>query len=542
MQRILSAMLLLVITFGCTPKKEVNAPNIVPLPVYLRLGIDHFTLPKDITLGSDGNDAQLATTLLSNYLIERQYNVTNNPSSTKTIQLSIVDNAKLGKEGYDLVVNKEGVALKANTGAGLFYGIQTLTQSIEADGTIPYLSITDYPRLEYRGLHLDVSRHMFPVEFIKKYIDLLAKHKMNRFHWHLTDDQGWRIEIKRYPKLQEIAAYRNETIIGHAITANRDVNRDYDGKRYGGYYTQDEIKEVVAYAAERYVTVIPEIEMPGHAQAALSAYPELGCTGGPYTAATTWGVFDEVFCAGKEETFQFLEHVIDEVVALFPSEYIHVGGDECPKTRWEKCPHCKKRMKDENLKDAHHLQSYFVQRMEKYINSKGKKIIGWDEILEGGLAPNATVMSWRGEEGGIESAQQGHDVIMTPTAWCYLDYYQGNPEHEPLAIGGFVPIKKVYSYNPVPTALTPEQAKHIIGFQGNLWTEYVTTPEHVEYMVYPRAIAIAEVGWTPQESRDYADFILRMEKHLKRLDEWNVHYAKVILDQIDSVRQIQTQK
>jgi hexosaminidase len=322
-------------------------------------------------------------------------------------------------------------------------------------------------------------------------------------------------------------------VIGHANTSSRSEEK-YDGKRYGGFYTQEEIKDVIAYASERYLTIIPEIEMPGHSQAALTAYPNLGCTGGPYHVATSWGVYDEVYCAGKETTFEFLEDVIDEVVELFPGEYIHVGGDESPKAKWEKCPNCQKRIKTEGLKDEHALQSYFIQRMEKYINSKGKKIIGWDEILEGGLAPNATVMSWRGEKGGIAAAQENHNVIMTPTAWCYLDYYQADPKNEPLAIGGFLPIDTVYSYDPIPAQLTVDQQKYILGGQCNLWTEYIPTPEQCEYMVYPRAIAMSEVLWSPKETRNFDKFVQRLKSNKSLLDLWNVNYAKHIFT--DSIK------
>jgi hexosaminidase len=431
-----------------------------------------------------------------------------------------------GPEGsYTLKTSPDGITITAATEAGLFYGTQTLLQIFsQFTSAIPAVDISDSPRFSYRGLHLDVGRHMFPVAFVKKYIDLMSRHKFNRFHWHLTEDQGWRIEIKQYPKLQEVAAYRKETVIGKSGSKNRGKN--FDGKRYGGYYTQDEIRDVIAYAQKRYVTIIPEIELPGHAQAALAAYPGLGCTGGPYEVATTWGVFPEVFCAGKEDTFAFLQNVLDETMALFPSEYIHIGGDECPKTRWKECPHCQKRMKDEGLKDEHELQSYFIQRIEKYLNSKGRRIIGWDEILEGGLAPGATVMSWRGEEGGIAAARENHDVIMTPGDWCYFDHYQDTAKSEPLAIGGFTPVKKVYEYEPVPKQLSAEEAKHVLGAQANVWTEYIPTSDHVEYMVYPRAVAMSEVLWSTK--KDYNDFLKRLEFHLKRLDSWHVNYAKHI--------------
>jgi len=367
-----------------------------------------------------------------------------------------------------------------------------------------------------------VGRHFMPVEFVKKYIDYIAMNKMNVFHWHLTEDQGWRIEIKKYPKLTEIGSQRKETIIGHA-----HESKEYDGKPYGGFYTQDEIKDVVAYAQARYVTVVPEIELPGHALAALASYPELGCTGGPYEVATTWGVFDDVYCAGKEETFKFLEDVISEVMPLFPGEYFHIGGDECPKTQWEKCPYCQARMKKEGLKNEHELQSYFVQRIEKFLNAHGKKMIGWDEILEGGLAPNATVMSWRGEEGGIAAAQAHHDAVMTPGNYCYFDHYQADPKTQPLAIGGFTPLKEVYEYEPIPKELTPEEGKYILGAQGNVWTEYMKTPERVEYMVFPRIAALAEVVWSPKASRNYDDFMNRMQDEVKRYDAYGINYCKV---------------
>ncbi|HEY3430074.1 MAG TPA: beta-N-acetylhexosaminidase [Cyclobacteriaceae bacterium] len=523
-------ILLLSLFAACnTSEPTVNTITIIPVPVKITPGSGMFRWNESVTIGT-GDQGKKAAQFLSDFLTTKKIpsTLTSPEADGNQVTLSIIQNDELKKEGYTLSVDDTGVAISANTDAGLFYGVQSLIQLISADGKeVAKAQITDYPRFSYRGLHLDVCRHMFPVSFVKKYIDLMARHKFNRFHWHLTEDQGWRIEIKKYPKLQEIAAYRNETLIGHA----HDKPEKFDGTRYGGFYTQEEIKEVIQYAADRYVTIVPEIEMPGHAQAALSAYSELGCTGGPYTAATKWGVFENVYCAGKEETFKFLEGVIDEVAELFPGEYIHVGGDECPKTSWEKCKHCQKRMKAEGLKDEHELQSYFVQRMEKYINSKGKKIIGWDEILEGGLAPNATVMSWRGEEGGIAAAKQSHDVIMTPENWCYLDHYQDTSKTEPLAIGNYTPISEVYSYEPLPPQLSEAETKFILGAQGNVWTEYIATPEHVEYMVYPRACALAEVVWSSKESRNYENFLQRMETHFNRLDDWNVNYAKHIKGQ-----------
>ncbi|WP_257666098.1 beta-N-acetylhexosaminidase [Parapedobacter tibetensis] len=431
------------------------------------------------------------------------------------------------REGYTLTVSADRISLQGKE-AGLFYAMQTLVQLLpEKAGeqlAIPAVSIKDEPRYMYRGLHLDVGRHMFPVSFIKKYIDFIAAYKLNNFHWHLTEDQGWRIEIKKYPKLTEIGAYRDQTLIG-----NYKKDGDYDGTRYGGFYTQDEVKEIVAYAAERYVNVIPEIELPGHALGALAAYPHLGCgdNPGPYKVAQTWGVFDDVFCAGKEETFAFLEGVLDEVVALFPSEYIHIGGDECPKTKWETCPHCQKRVKDEGLKDEHELQSYFIQRMEKYLNSKGRRIIGWDEILEGGLAPNATVMSWRGEDGGIAAAKQGHDVIMTANSYgLYFDHKQGpDPNREPLNIGGYSTLQKVYAADPTPKALSAEEQKHILGVQANVWTEYMETDKKVEFMVLPRLYALSEIAWTDPSRKNWTDFSeARVPQHLAKLDQTETVY------------------
>ena len=541
MQKILYYTIALFLFAGCTKQKEqinVPTPDIVPKPVSLTTGSDYVKWDKSVSIIAKSADEKNVGNLLSEFLKTKNIDATVEEFSEDEDQIVLytVEDSTLRNEGYKLTSDEKGVSIQANSGAGLFYGVQTFIQTISEKGMeIPFVSIVDYPRFNYRGLHLDVGRHMFPPEFIKKYIDLLAKHKYNRFHWHLTEDQGWRIEIKKYPKLQEIGAYRKETVIGHARTADRNNPKNYDGKRYGGFYTQDEIRDIVKYAADRYVTIIPEIELPGHALAALSAYPNLGCTGGPYEAATTWGVFDDVFCAGKEETFEFLEGVLDEVVELFPSQYIHIGGDECPKTRWEKCPHCQQRMKAEKIKDTHELQSYFIQRVEKYLNSKDRQIIGWDEILEGGLAPNATVMSWRGEEGGIAAAKQNHDVIMTPGDWCYFDHYQDTSKTEPLAIGGFTPVSQVYSYEPVPAQLTPEQAKHVLGAQANVWTEYIPTSDHAEYMVYPRACAMAEVLWSSKESRDYPDFLGRMGTHLKRLDDWNVNYARHIESEIDSL-------
>ena len=441
----------------------------------------------------------------------------------------------LGKEAYKLSVTPNDILIESSAPNGAFYAMQTLLQLLPPDiyaqarsgnsrWAVPCAVIEDEPRFSYRGLHLDVCLHFFPVEFIKRYLDLMAVHKMNVFHWHLTEDQGWRIEIKRYPELTQKGAVRKETVIGTLKSGF------YDGTPHGGFYTQDEIREIVQYAADRYITVIPEIEMPGHALAAITCYPELSCgLEDSYELATRWGVFRQVYCP-KAGTFEFLENVLEEVMELFPSEYIHIGGDECPKTSWKQCPHCQDLMVTLGLKDEFELQSFFVQRIEKFINSRGKKIIGWDEILQGGLAPNATVMSWLGEEGGIKSAQQHHDVVMCPHTQYYLDYYQADPKTEKLAMGHLVPLRQVYQYNPVPDTLTPEQQKYIIGVQGCVWTEYMPNRERVEYMAYPRATAISESGWSTAANKDWYGYTQRLEKHFQRLDRLKVNYSKAFFD------------
>lgn len=440
-------------------------------------------------------------------------------------------------EGYRLDISPNRILINARTANGAFYALQTLRQllpqTIERQNQpkpgpqlAPCCLVEDSPRFGWRGMHLDVARHFFPVDFIKRYIDLLALHKMNTFHWHLTDDQGWRVEVKKYPKLQEISAQRKQTLIGHYS----DSPAKYDGKPDGGFYTQEEVKEVVAYAQKRFVTIVPEIEMPGHAQAVLAAYPKLGCTGKDIDVAQTWGVFEDVFCAGNEDVFEFISDVFDEIVPLFPGKYIHVGGDECPKVRWEKCEKCQKRMKKESLKNEHELQSYVIKRAEKMLSARGKSLIGWDEILEGGLAPAASVMSWRGIEGGIAAAKMGHDVVMTPGSHCYFDYYQANPETEPLAIGGQITIQKVYEYEPIPSELTEKEARHILGAQSNLWTEYIPSTGGVEYMAYPRACALAEVVWSDAKGRDFAEFAGRLKYHFGRLDALDVNYSKALFE------------
>ncbi|WP_266367060.1 glycoside hydrolase family 20 protein [Tellurirhabdus rosea] len=445
---------------------------------------------------------------------------------------------RCGPEGYVLNVSPDRVVIEAETPKGYFYGVQTALQLLPAEifsrstsattaWTMPACDILDRPRYGYRGLMLDAGRYFMPVSFVKKFIDLIALHKMNTFHWHLTEDQGWRIEIKKYPKLTQIGSKRRETLVGHL---SENYPQKFDGQEYGGFYTQEQIKDVVRYAAARHVTIIPEIELPGHATAALAAYPELSCDPTkPYQVATSWGVKDDIFCP-TEPTFTFLQNVLTEVMALFPGKYIHIGGDEVPKTAWKKSPAAQDLMKKLKLKNEDELQSYFIRRIGQFVASKGKAIIGWDEILEGGLAPNAAVMSWRGTKGGIEAARQKHNVIMTPSEFVYLDYYQGNPAQEPLAIGGYLPIEKVYSFEPTPAELTPEQQKYILGVQGNVWTEYISTPQQAEYMAFPRAVAIAEIGWIPQGPRNFEDFAVRLKEHQKRLGYLNVNYSKKLND------------
>ncbi|MFK7806849.1 MAG: family 20 glycosylhydrolase [Saprospiraceae bacterium] len=532
----LIAFLLLFSLLSCQSTNEnppeSNSYNLIPLPAKLQKQSGQFLIDETVVIFSEKGNTDFQQSI--NFLQKEIKDQTQQPISIseKTKEKDVItfrhNNTITNSEGYILSVNPYDITIEAANSAGAFYAVQTLLQLHQGKGDKHYFTcakIEDQPRYPYRGMHLDVSRHFSSVEFVKKYIDLLAMHKLNTFHWHLTDDQGWRIEIKKYPKLQEVAAYRPETLIGHYS----DQPHQFDGERYGGFYTQEQIKEVVAYAKDRFITVIPEIELPGHARAAIAAYPELGCTGEQHEVATKWGVFEEVYCP-KEETFAFLENVLLEVMELFPSEYIHIGGDECPKTAWKESSFCQNLIQKEKLKDEHGLQSYFINRIERFLNKNGRQIIGWDEILEGGLAPNATVMSWRGMEGGIEAAKQKHNVIMTPTSHCYFDYYQSNSGDEPLAIGGFLPLKKVYLFEPTPEELTEEEAKYILGAQGNVWTEYMKTSEKIEYMAFPRVIALAEVNWSPKDTREYINFTKRLGRHLPKLDRLNVNYANHLFD------------
>jgi hexosaminidase len=512
----------------------VFSQNLIPKPAFFEKGKGSFRLNSStVIVAESGSDEVNA---IAESLRLRISSTTQlNPELVKAARRNFIAfsiNNGLEPEAYAIHVDSKKVLLSGGSGRGLFYAYQTLLQlfedqiySSEASSSfrlsLPACDIQDQPRFSYRGSMLDVGRYMMPVAFIKKYIDLMAMYKLNQFHWHLTEDQGWRIEIKKYPKLTEVGAYRKETTLGHYD------DRKLDGKPYGGFYTQEEVKEIVAYAASKYINVIPEIEMPGHAQAALASYPELGCTGGPYEVRSLWGVSKEVYCP-YEVTFTFLQDVLTEVMELFPSEYIHIGGDECPKDSWKESEFCQNLIKTKGLKDEHGLQSYFISRIDSFLTAHDRKLIGWDEILEGGLSPNATVMSWRGTSGGIEAARQEHNVIMSPYTYYYLDYYQGDPESEPLAIGGNLPLEKVYEYEPYTDELTDEQKKYILGVQGNLWTEYVPTPEKAEYMLFPRLMAIAETGWSPKGEKDYENFVTRVQKHFGKLQMRNVNFSKSI--------------
>lgn len=538
---LISAFLVVLIQQGVA--QEIS---LIPQPVKVEKGNGQFLLTKETVITATNDEDRRAARLFNEYLkatfgfsldIDRQ----EGKDYIRLVTRQFIQAPS--KDAYSLKIGKDGVVIEGDTYAGTFYGLQTLMQLLPVGKTtafkslpLPYITIEDYPRFNYRGLHLDVSRHFFPVAFIKKYIDYISYHKMNYFHWHLTDDQGWRIEIKKYPELTNTGAWRHGTIIG------RYPGTGNDNIRYGGFYTQDEVREVVRYAAERHITVIPEIEMPGHASAAIASYPFLSCfpaketviPANPSEASKrvdgkkvqeTWGVFEDVFCAGNDSTFLFLENVLSEVLELFPSRYIHAGGDECPKSNWKKCPKCQARIRAEGLKDEHELQSYFIQRMEKYLNAKGRVLIGWDEILEGGLAPNAVVMSWRGESGGIEAAKQKHYVIMTPQKPMYFDHTQTRNE-DSVTIGGYNPLEAVYAYEPIPKELDEAAARFVLGAQANLWAEYLKNPSKVEYMLFPRLSALSEALWSPKEKRSWTDFEKRLQTQFRRYEQWGANYSK----------------
>ena len=541
MKKVFTAIALLVCMF--TNAQEVS---IIPQPTSVTKKEVSFSISAKTTLQIKNAGQQKAANFLNKYLQEFygfQLKVTVGNGAKNAISL-VNTNSNAPKGTYTLESSSNGVVINGANEEGVFYGVQSLIQllPIQKSGalSIPAVSIQDQPRFVYRGMHLDEGRHFFGMDFVKKYIDFIAMYKLNTFHWHLTEDQGWRIEIKKYPKLTTVGGFRNANIIG------RYPGKGSNNTRYGGFYTQAQIKEIVKYAADRFVTIIPEIEMPGHASAAIAAYPELSCFPNESTpaiptmhsAATlealkkpgtkivqeTWGVFDDVFTP-TENTFTFLQNVLDEVMALFPSTYIHIGGDECPKESWKRSEFCQKLIKEKGLKDEHGLQSYFIGRIEKYLNSKGRQIIGWDEILEGGLAPNATVMSWRGEKGGIEAAKEKHNVIMTPGGWMYFDHQQ-NKKEDSVTIGGYTTIQKVYSYEPLPKEMDPADYKYVLGAQANVWTEYMNNTAKAEYMVFPRISALSEVLWTNKENKSWPSFEKKLLHEFKRYDNFKINYSK----------------
>ncbi|MCM1110435.1 MAG: glycoside hydrolase family 20 protein [Clostridium sp.] len=519
-----------------TPSEQTAVYSVIPAPQEITLGEGegfHMT-DKTVIVAGENDSLQRYAAFLSDYIADltgtRLKIVGENPGRDAILLERNLRSEN--PEAYTLTVNDSLVTIDGATAAGTFYGIQTLRKSIPAKerSTVlfPAVTINDYPRFAYRGAHFDVSRHFFPTDSVKSFIDMLALHNINRLHWHLTDDQGWRVEIKKYPKLTEISSKRGGTVIGH----NSGV---YDSIPYEGFYTQDEIRDIVKYASDRNIVIVPEIDLPGHMVAALAAYPELGCTGGPYDVWQQWGVSEDLLCAGNDSTLEFIDGVLEEIVELFPSEYVHLGGDECPKVRWEECEKCQARIAALGLKNDSHstkeqkLQSFVMEHATNFLASKGRRMIGWDEIMEGGMDPNAVVMSWRGESGGIQGAKLGHDVIMTPNTYLYFDYYQTlDRTDEPDAIGGYLPIEKVYSYEPYPESLTPDEQKHIIGVQANLWTEYMPTYAQVQYMELPRMAALSEVQWTMPEKKDYNNFAHRLPQLVNHYDALGYNYARHI--------------
>lgn len=502
------AFICLLSVVSCTSQKERPPINLIPKPASIELTGGYLKADSMLLFGDQPSK-------LIRYVID-----------------STLNNGD--KEGYALQVNDKGIEIKAATSTGLFYGTQTLRQLYSSKG-IPCLSIKDSPRFAYRGLHLDVSRHFFPKEEIMKLLEVMAYYKLNTLHLHLTDAGGWRIQTTSYPKLTTDAAFRTESD-WQKWWEEKDRKYLPEGTTgsYGGYYTKNDIRELVTYATERHITLLPEIEFPGHSEEVFAAYPELCCTGKPHTSGD--------FCIGNEQSFTFMENVLSEIIELFPSEYIHIGGDEAGKTHWKNCPKCQALMHREGMQQIDELQSYMIGRAEKFLRSKGRKLIGWDEILEGGLAPEATVMSWRGEEGGIKSARMHHDVIMTPGGYLYFDFYQADPKTQPYAIGGYTPIKRVYSYNPIPEdSLTATERQHILGVQANTWTEYIKDDKHLEYMMFPRALAVAEIGWTPQEARHWEEFKPRMNANIPILQQMGIH-TFTLSNEIETVMEVDTLK
>ena len=526
MNRLLTTLMLMLSCFIARGAEKADYAQVIPQPrsVNMQKGAPFLLQSSTVITYTAGNDMQRNATFLSQWINELtgvKLGVQATKGKAKSV-ISLVIDAKAkdinNTEGYAINITNKGIVVRGKTAAGVFYGCQTLRKTMpalkNADGTavieMPAVAITDEPRFGYRGMHLDCSRHFYKASFVKQYIDMIALHNMNRFHWHLTDDQGWRFAVDKYPKLATIASQRNGTMLGHCPNV-------IDHTPYGGYYTDEEIKDIIKYAADRYITIIPEVDMPGHMMAVLAAYPELGCTGGPYETAMRWGVFEDILCAGNPKSYEFLEAVLDKVCDLFPSRYIHIGGDEAPRTRWEKCPKCQAIIAKEGIvaKDGHSkealLQGYLTHKVQAYLEAKGRRIIGWDELLGCDVDTTATIMSWRGSEPGAKGAKLGHDVIMTPMPHCYFDFYQTKDiRNEPVAIGNFLDVAKVYAMQPIADGLSPEAAKHIIGVQANVWTEYITCPEYVEYMILPRMAALAEVQWMPESQKNFDAFKKRI--------------------------------
>ena len=527
--KIIGMLSMVLIMSSCNKKEKIainsDAISVIPQPKSIEAFDGLYTISQDVKIYYKG-DLKNVAAVLSNTLNSKNEVHAFDGENENSILLVVSESEKLEKEGYELTIDGNGIRIVGDK-AGVFYGVQTLLQLlVESDSktVVPYVHIVDNPQFKWRGMHLDVSRHFFDIAFIKKYIDIIAMHKLNVFHWHLTDDHGWRIEIDKYPKLTEIASWRAGD--GMERPWNYDVQGAVEGEpRYGGFYTKDDIREVLTYAEERFVTVVPEIELPGHTWAVLHAYPNLSCTGNDWHLGEEWS-FSDPFCAGNEETFTFLEDVLTEVIDLFPSQYIHIGGDEAQKTNWEKCSKCQARIKNEDLENEEELQSYFIKRIEKFIQSKGRKLIGWDEILEGGLAPDATVMSWQGEEGGIEAAKQKHDVIMTPWKSLYFNSPQLDPELEKIPLEDILNLETVYNYNPVPKELTDDEKKYVIGVQACLWTEHVYTEEMAIKQLMPRLTALSEIAWVPNDDKNWEYFQEKLKKHLLYLDKNNIDYFR----------------
>ena len=532
-RKILLSMIILSGAYSINSNAQSPSKSIplIPLPYEMQSGQGAFIIDSLTTINYTEDDNVSDINIFIDY-INTKYGIlltAKKSSAQNKQQINIKNSSDLESDAYRLKIDSAEILIEAGKNAGVFYALQTLKQllpdSVAKVLIVPQVVIDDKPRFKYRGMHLDVARHFFNVDAVKKYIDYLAMYKMNYFHWHLTDDQGWRIEIKKYPLLQTISASRKNTLIGHL----GDQPENYDSVLYEGYYTQQEIKNIVEYAAKRHITIVPEIEMPGHALAALAAYPEYSCTGGPFEVGKTWGVFKDVFCP-KEETFVFIQNVLDEVCELFPGKYIHIGGDECPKDRWKNCSSCQEFIKKENLGDENGLQSYFTNRIVSYLKKKNKTAIGWDEILEKDIDSDAIIMSWRGYKGGVDAAIKGHDVIMSPASHCYFDMYQSRFSDGRIAIGGYLPVEQVYGFEPVPDVLNESQAQHIIGAQGNVWTEYITNEERLQEMIFPRMAALAEVLWSPNEKRDFKNFSSRLVTHFKLLEFSNLKYSTALYD------------